>query len=121
MVPEAPASSHGHGHEPHEDASASHSAMKTGTAPSSGVDVGTTQHGPAHGHDAQGHADHGHHNHEPWIMMLPLVLLAIGAFAAGYLNFPFEGLGSFLDESPSITLARSRLPCLSHKRDNAWP
>src|SRR5665213_3340578 len=106
VLPEPPGA-HGHGHETHEDASASHSAIKTGTAPSSGVDVGQTHQGIAndsHGHAADhgGHGDHGHHNHEPWIMMLPLVILALGAFAAGWLNFLTEGLTHFLGQSPSF-------------------
>jgi NADH-quinone oxidoreductase subunit L len=55
-----------------------------------------------HAHDA----DH-HHNHEPWIMILPLVVLAIGAIFAGALNFPerHNSLGGFLGESPSFRLA----------------
>ncbi|MDB5172050.1 MAG: nuoL [Phycisphaerales bacterium] len=97
VVPEAPAAGHGHGHETDEHASASHSAIATGTSPSSGVDVGQTKHAPAHGH----HADHGHHNHEPLIMILPLVVLAVGACLAGGLNFG-ERLGHFLGESPSL-------------------
>jgi NADH-quinone oxidoreductase subunit L len=98
VIPAAPASAHGHGHEPDEGAAASHSAVATGTAPSSGVDVGQTHHDPAHGAH-----DHGHHNHEPWIMMLPLVVLAIGAFTAGLINFPkFDSLGHFLGHSPSL-------------------
>ena len=59
----------------------------------------------APGHDAHGHDAHGHHNHEPWIMMLPLVVLAFGALFAGYLNVPFEGLAKFLGHSPSLTAA----------------
>jgi NADH-quinone oxidoreductase subunit L len=98
VIPHAPAPSHAHGHESHEHASASESARQTGTAPSSGVDVGQTRHAPAHPHD--GH----HHNHEPWVMMLPLFLLMIGAVAAGYLNFPHAYLGEFLGKSPSLTL-----------------
>jgi NADH:ubiquinone oxidoreductase subunit 5 (subunit L)/multisubunit Na+/H+ antiporter MnhA subunit len=38
-------------------------------------------------------------------MILPLVVLAIGAVVAGYLNWPKEGLGHFLSGSPSITHA----------------
>ena len=38
-------------------------------------------------------------------MMLPLFVLAVGAFAAGYLNWPSEKLGEFLGESPSFKLA----------------
>ena len=35
-------------------------------------------------------------------MILPLVLLAIGAVLAGYLNWPGEHLGEFLGKSPSV-------------------
>ena len=53
-----------------------------------------------HGHQsgiqsAHGHADHGHggHVHEsPWIMLGPLVVLAIGAALVGFLGVP-EALG----------------------------
>ncbi|MDO9222576.1 MAG: NADH-quinone oxidoreductase subunit L [Caulobacter sp.] len=45
-------------------------------------------HADAHAaHDAHGHDDHGHDHqpHEsPWSMLLPLVLLSVGAIAAGY-------------------------------------
>jgi NADH-quinone oxidoreductase subunit L len=58
----------------------------------------------AHGHGS--HDDHGHeeheHNHEPFIMMFPLFLLMLGAFAAGYINFPVAHLGDFLGQSPSF-------------------
>jgi NADH-quinone oxidoreductase subunit L len=107
VVPEAPAPAHGHGHEAHEDASASHSAITTHTSPSSGVDVGQTQHQPAgHGHDHGHGGDHGHHNHEPSLMIVPLVVLAIGAIFAGLLNFPerAHSLGGFLSQSPSFVL-----------------
>ncbi|HEY8666915.1 MAG TPA: NADH-quinone oxidoreductase subunit L [Tepidisphaeraceae bacterium] len=53
----------------------------------------------AHGHDAQGS---GHHNHEPIILMVPLIVLAIGALFAGYLNYPGEQLAEFLGQSPSL-------------------
>src|SRR5207237_9661064 len=47
-----------------------------------------------------------HHDHEPAIMILPLVVLAIGAIFAGLLNWPEErGLAAFLGESPSIQKA----------------
>ena len=101
VIPEAPAPAHGHGHEAHEDAAASDSAVKTHTSPSSGVDVGTTGHAPAHHADDHGH---GHHNHEPMSMMIPLIVLAIGAIFAGYLNVPSGGLGRFLGQSPSFIL-----------------
>lgn len=54
----------------------------------------------AHGH---GHDEH-HHNHEPSIMIVPLVLLAIGALLAGFLNFPEHALGHFLGQSSSLSL-----------------
>ena len=97
VVPEAPAQAHGHGHESHEHATASHSAISTGTAPQSGVDEGQTHHAPGH----SDHAD-GEHNHEPWIMMAPLVLLAIGAVFIGYMDFPFHNFGRFIGHSPSL-------------------
>jgi NADH-quinone oxidoreductase subunit L len=69
----------------------------------------------AHDTDAQGHGhqqseephghgqhEHEHHNHEPMIMIAPLLLLAIGAIFAGYLNFPQTTLGQFLGHSPSL-------------------
>jgi NADH-quinone oxidoreductase subunit L len=103
MVPEAPAPAHSLGHETHEHASASHSAIATGTAPASGVDVGQTHQPPPH--DTADHGQ-GHHNHEPLLMMVPLILLAIGALFAGWLNFPerSHSLGGFLGQSPSFVL-----------------
>lgn len=98
VVPAAPADAHGHGHEPDEHAAASHSAIDTHTAPASGVDAGQTTHAPAHSHD-----DH-HHNHEPLVMILPLILLAIGAAFGGVFNL-HEALGNFLGQSPSFDLA----------------
>lgn len=38
-------------------------------------------------------------------MVLPLIVLAVGAVIAGYLNWPGEKLGHFLNGSPSISLA----------------
>jgi NADH-quinone oxidoreductase subunit L len=79
IIPPPPADAHGHGG--HDDS-----------------------HGHAsHAHDA--HADH-HHNHEPAIMIFPLVVLAIGAILAGWLNFPERqnSLGGFLGASPSFHL-----------------
>ena len=54
--------------------------------------------GAAHG----GHGGHGGHDHEPLIMIAPLLLLAVGAVLAGFLNFPAPGLGNFLGHSPSF-------------------
>jgi NADH-quinone oxidoreductase subunit L len=41
------------------------------------------------------------------ILIFPLVVLAIGALLAGYLNWPKEGLAAFLSHSPSFQLAAS--------------
>jgi NADH-quinone oxidoreductase subunit L len=59
----------------------------------------------AHGHGG-GHDDH-HHDHEPMIMIAPLVILALGAIFAGLLNFPAggriaHGMGNFLGASQSF-------------------
>jgi NADH-quinone oxidoreductase subunit L len=102
MIPEAAATGHGHGHEPHEHAAASESAIQTGTAPASGVDVGQAHHTPS-AHSAP-HAAHEHHNPEPFVMIFPLVILAIGAIFVGYINFPSEWLSDFLGKSPSLGL-----------------
>ncbi|MDR3474305.1 MAG: NADH-quinone oxidoreductase subunit L, partial [Devosia sp.] len=55
----------------------------------------------AHAHDAHGHDDHGH-SHEPhespWVMLVPLVVLAAGAIFAGKLfveQFVGEGRAEF--------------------------
>ncbi|WP_031235297.1 NADH-quinone oxidoreductase subunit L [Asticcacaulis sp. AC402] len=41
----------------------------------------------AHAHDAQGHAHTPHES--PWIMLTPLILLAVGAVAAGFVFAPY--------------------------------
>jgi NADH-quinone oxidoreductase subunit L len=38
-------------------------------------------------------------------MIVPLIVLAVGALAAGYFNFPNEQLGRFLGHSPSLVYA----------------
>lgn len=71
-----------------------------------------TGHGhSAHGHDSHGHDAHHHGSHEPMLMILPLLILAIGALFAGVINLPFNlgihahSLGHFLGQSPSLQLA----------------
>ena len=97
---------------PEAHAVASASAVETGDVAHSGVDEhlarDTAHHGSAaaaagHGHD-HGHGGDHHHDHEPAIMIWPLVLLALGAIFAGWLNFPerAHSLGSFLGSSPSL-------------------
>ena len=62
-------------------------------------------------HAASEHHEH-EHNHEPAVMILPLLVLALGALFAGVINLPFkvgpvpaEALGSFLAKSPSLALS----------------
>ena len=73
------------------------------------------------GHDSHDHGGHDdahahdeHHNHEPMLMILPLVVLAVGALFAGYLNWPQDHLAKFLGKSPSVhfayEIASSRYP-----------
>ena len=60
-------------------------------------------HGHSDEHHDNGHESHGHHhNHEPAVMILPLIVLAVGALAAGYFNWPAHKLGHFLGQSPSF-------------------
>jgi len=56
----------------------------------------------AHGHDDAHHAHDTHHNHEPMLMILPLMVLAVGALLGGLFNFPSTHLGDFLGHSPSF-------------------
>jgi NADH-quinone oxidoreductase subunit L len=67
-------------------------------------------------HEAPGHDEpheHEDHSHEPFIMIAPLVILAIGAICAGYINWRAPHLGEFLGQSPSLknayTLAEAGL------------
>jgi NADH-quinone oxidoreductase subunit L len=63
----------------------------------------TTAHQAATADDHHGgHGGHEHHNHEPAVMIVPLIVLAVGALLAGYFNFPGEHLGRFLGHSPSL-------------------
>jgi NADH-quinone oxidoreductase subunit L len=70
-------------------------------------DHGHDDHGHDHGHDASHHddshrAEEHHHNHEPALMILPLVVLAAGALLGGFFNVPGHTLGNFLGHSPSF-------------------
>jgi NADH-quinone oxidoreductase subunit L len=64
----------------------------------------------AHGHDAHGHDEHHAHDHEPGIMIFPLIVLAFGAIVAGVALGWSEhrGLGAFLGQSPSFQYSYSR-------------
>ena len=47
---------------------------------------------PRRARDAGARSDHGSTPHEsPWLMWVPLVVLAVGAFAGGVINLPFAG------------------------------
>ena len=116
-LPTDPPPAHAHGHEPHEDAAASESAINTHTAPSSGVDAGQTHRAPA---SAAGHGHESHHNPEPLVMMVPLMLLAVGAAFGGVFMF-HEALARFLGQSPSLALGlevarAARVRAVEHAR-----
>jgi NADH-quinone oxidoreductase subunit L len=52
---------------------------------------GTDVHGHGHGHTdalAGGHGGHGGIHESPWVMLVPLIVLAVGAATAGYLSLP---------------------------------
>jgi len=61
----------------------------------------TSGHGHDHGHDSHTHDDHGHHGgtpHEsPWVVTLPLVLLAIPSVVIGALVVDPMLFGGFFD------------------------
>ncbi|MEA2736082.1 MAG: NADH-quinone oxidoreductase subunit [Humisphaera sp.] len=64
-------------------------------------------HDPHHAvdHDAEEeHAAGHHHDHEPMIMIAPLVILALGAIFAGALAY-HHAIGNFLGASPSVAQA----------------
>ncbi len=80
----------------------------------------TSGHGHGHGHDAHGHDDHGHDGHghghhggkpheSPWVVTLPLILLAIpsvliGAWAVDPMLFGkfFNGVITVLPQHPAM-------------------
>jgi NADH-quinone oxidoreductase subunit L len=90
---------------------ASAAAMQTGGAGHSGVDphLKTASHQAQAGGGHGGGGDHGHHDHEPSLMIVPLYVLALGALVVGYINFPTKQLSEFLGQSPSLTLAYKSL------------
>ncbi len=110
-TPEVHAAAHGATIETHDIASPATRVYKTATPVAKIYD---TREEPATAvkiYDAHGghepYAGDGHHEpHEPhespWNMTLPLVVLALFAFGAGYANWPFAGghwLSHFLDQS----------------------
>jgi NADH-quinone oxidoreductase subunit L len=112
VLPES-VTSGGHGHGSH-DSHGTHGSRDSHDSHGSRDSHDDHAHGAAHGHDsghAHGHGDHAHHNHEPAVMILPLVVLAIGAIVAGGFNLPLGGetvshaLGHFLGNSPSLQMS----------------
>jgi NADH-quinone oxidoreductase subunit L len=85
LVPTEPAEGHGHADDAHGH-EAGHGAEHEKLPPD---------------HDDVHPEAHGH-NPEPMIMILPLIVLAIGAFAGGLFNFPTDALSHFLGKSPSF-------------------
>ncbi len=79
-------------------------------------------HEESHAEPEQGHSDHGHGHHEPhespWVMLLPLVVLAVGAiFAGGLFEAKFVGEGqaafwhgSIFNAATNHVLAAGGLP-----------
>ena len=58
-----------------------------------------------HGHDDHGHGDHGHGvtpHESPWVVTLPLILLAIPAVAIGYLTVGPMLFGGFFGEAIQV-------------------
>jgi NADH-quinone oxidoreductase subunit L len=79
---------HGHVEAHHGDDHASAAQLETHDEPLEGAHA-------AHGHEDHGHDDHAHDHkpHEsPWIMLVPLLVLSVGAiFAGGFFEESFIG------------------------------
>jgi NADH-quinone oxidoreductase subunit L len=91
------------------------------------------RHAPAHGHDDHAHDDHahdahGHHGaHEPhespWVVTLPLVLLAIPSIAIGFFTVGPMLFGDFFAGAISVTDAHNTLAGVAEKvwhADHGW-
>jgi NADH-quinone oxidoreductase subunit L len=90
VVPTEPAE--GHAHDSHDEHDSHGSVASLGADPQ-----------PSHHADNHGHG--GHHNHEPLLMIVPLIVLAVGALFGGLFNVPGESLAKFLGHSPSFSYA----------------
>ena len=79
----------------HADDHATHAQLETHSEPLPDADDHGHGHAVAHAaHDDHAHDDHGQHGplhpHEsPWVMLLPLILLSVGAVAAGLVFAPY--------------------------------
>ena len=113
VVPPAPADG-GHGHDAEEkthgqDAAGGHATPAT-PAKSAQDPAGHS----AHGHDAHGHGE-GHHNHEPMIMMLPLLCSPSARSLPATSIIPTKCLASFSDiarrsSGPTKVRRRCKMP-----------
>ena len=77
----------------------------------------------AHGHDAHGHDDHGHHGgkpHEsPWVVTLPLVLLAIPSVVIGAWVVDPMLFGKFFDGAITVLPQHGAMAEL-HEEWHGW-
>ncbi len=121
-----PQSAGGHGHDDHAHGhtqddhgqsrvSDNHSAGSLAVSHAAPGDHAQTSRGHAASHDDHGHGDHAH-NHEPFIMMFPLYILAFGALAAGFFLFQNERLEHFLGQSPSFVAAFQKAKTVEGER-----
>jgi NADH-quinone oxidoreductase subunit L len=76
-----------------------------------------------HGHDAHGHDDHGHHGgvpHEsPWVVTLPLILLAIPSIVAGYVIGPVV-FGDYFGDAIHIAPEHQAIATLGAEFHGVW-
>ncbi len=126
--PEAAHDAHGAADADADDAGAAHGAPGAhGQVPAAAQVNGRTQvHADAH---AGAHAaDHGHdHHHDhtphesPWVVTLPLVLLAIPSVFIGYLTIDFLLFGDLFKDSVFINAERHpAMEELAHEFHGAW-
>jgi NADH-quinone oxidoreductase subunit L len=77
----------------------------------------------AHGHDNHGHDDHGHHGgipHEsPWVVTLPLILLAIPSIVAGYVIGPVV-FGDYFGDAIHIAPEHKAIATLGEEFHGVW-
>ncbi|HUD42317.1 MAG TPA: NADH-quinone oxidoreductase subunit L [Dokdonella sp.] len=80
-------------------------------------------HGHGHGHDHDAHADHGHYapghlahppHESPWVVTLPLVLLAIPSIVIGGLTIGSMLFGDFFGQAIHINAAHDVIGELKH-------
>jgi NADH-quinone oxidoreductase subunit L len=71
----------------------------------------------AHGDDHD-HHEHHHEPHEsPWVMTVPLIVLAVLSTIAGFLGIPYA-MGSIFSEHPTNVIERTLEPVVHHEAKN---